>query len=668
MKSKMKKILVLIVATFVTFLIFLNYYSYNEFRLNKIIDVDDYFIEKFSNKSENLSKTSEKIKYTEPNGVGTVVCKYTVKYDNINKQIKNITYTGNNKINYRFIIYTKDNNKEKIDSDEFIKIKNGRKTVNLNKNVQKIIVNTSYDIFGSDAVQKEYGKFLVIKQLNINSVKYEQLLKKTVLLKSILTTFIIISLLIIIYFLKDIKIPKIDDLNIPKFFLVFALIYGFTFSILMPLYQVPDEETHINMTYKEMGYKDIKFNQKVNNYADASSVIRNINKRIDRDKYFDFSKKINIKLEAHIPKISIIRHLPQAIGLIISMIFNLPVFIAITLCELLTVITYSLICYKALKILPIKKHLFALIMLLPISIQQFSSFSYDAMLNCLCFLLIAYILRIKFADKEFNTKNLLMIVFISLMIAIVKLPYALLSTLTLLIPLEKYNLDFKLFKINKKNIIKNKKQIIASLVIIIPLIGFIASKILMKIAIGKVLLATIRYPRTTILSLIRTTKSHFLGYINELFGSLGWFDIKFNKWFILLTIIMLMVTIFFRTIKENRLKYKFRKADIVLLILLSLIMYYIISISMWNWTFSAYGIDSSKLSLQDLGYHMSNISVIGGIQGRYFLPLLPLLLLPISSTKIYSILQKHKFNIIYISFFIVLAIYCSYILIDRFWI
>lgn len=668
MNNRIVKIFVLLIFILVTFMLSLNYYRYNEIKINKVLDVDSYNIYDFKDNSENLKKTDELISFTDPNGVGTVTSSYSVTYDRINEFVNNVTYKGNGSIEYTFEFFLRDDSRQVIQSTDFIEIENNVKTYDLNQYVKKIVIKANYDIYGVKDKTTEYSDLLTIKNLNINSANSAKRFEKSILFNSVLTTLIITFLILIIYFLQYVKSEKFDTVKIPKLFLIFAIAYGFVFSILMPLYQVPDEMTHINMIYKEMGYKDIDFNKKIHNYADASSVVRNLNKRISSKEYFDLGKRINIKPELHVPSFKLIRHLPQAIGLTISMVLNLPIFITITLCELLIIVTYSLVCYKALELMPIKKHLLALLMLLPISIQQYTSFSYDAMLNCLCFLLIAYILNIKFKKKEFNLKDLLIVLLISLLIAIVKIPYVLLALLVLLIPLKKYNIDLKILKIDKKFVDKNKWRIIISLIVIVPLFGLLAYKILSKILIGRVLLSSIRYPRTTYYLLKETTKRHFSGYVNELFGGLGWFDIVFSKWFVIMTIIILLVTSFYKESKVRGVKSNFKIFDIVLMMGLFVAMYCLISISLLGWTLDAYGLDYSNFALHDFRHYMSIIPVIGGIQGRYFLPILPLILIPITSEKISNILHKHKFNIIYLVYFIIAAIYCSYVLIIRFWI
>ena len=61
--------------------------------------------------------------------------------------------------------------------------------------------------------------------------------------------------------------------KIYKHFTVLSLLFGIVFSVLIPLYQVPDEEVHINAIYGFLG-ENIKFSEKTNGFGDTERIIR----------------------------------------------------------------------------------------------------------------------------------------------------------------------------------------------------------------------------------------------------------------------------------------------------------------------------------------------------------------------------------------------------------
>ena len=51
---------------------------------------------------------------------------------------------------------------------------------------------------------------------------------------------------------------KAKENKIYKYFTILSLFLGIIFSVLIPLYQVPDEEVHINEIYKKSIVKTLK--------------------------------------------------------------------------------------------------------------------------------------------------------------------------------------------------------------------------------------------------------------------------------------------------------------------------------------------------------------------------------------------------------------------------
>lgn len=109
-------------------------------------------------------------------------------------------------------------------------------------------------------------------------------------------------------------------INIENLFTVFALLFGLTFSILFPLYQTPDELSHIDMIYEERNL-DIHFLDINDNFTGSDNLIQETSNKVKLKDYFDFNKRIKIKSNFVVPKITIIRHFPQFIGMLIGEYF-----------------------------------------------------------------------------------------------------------------------------------------------------------------------------------------------------------------------------------------------------------------------------------------------------------------------------------------------------------
>ena len=307
--------------------------------------------------------------------------------------------------------------------------------------------------------------------------------------------------------------------------------------------------------------------------------------------------------------------------------------------------------------MPIKKEVMMMIMLLPIGIQQIGSFSYDMMLLSLSFLFIAYILYLKFNKEEINNIDLLKIVGLLLAVVLIKIPYILLGLLVFILPLKRITLYSKI-----KNIFNTK---IKKLLLIIGLIilGLISIKILMNISYVKVLLAFIINPIDGISLIIRTLKAHFGFYIISIMGYFGWHDTPVS----ILFVVFIMLNLLIVNIPYNNNDKKLSRRDKIYLFALGLFSCLIIVISLFDWTIKYNNIDTSNFTIADYSYHVSNMYDILGVQGRYFIPFIPLLIFPIE-IGIDKLKNKKLIKVMQIVHYIVLTIYMLIIILNRYWI
>ncbi len=453
---------------------------------------------------------------------------------------------------------------------------------------------------------------------------------------------------------------KINDDKLPKIFFIMSLVIGIIFSILFPLYQVPDELAHINMMYSELGM-DVDFYEETNYFGDTARIISNYDEKVKFSSYFDFDKKLIISDNYSIPKITIIRHFPQAIGMIISEALSLPIVVSITVGEICAVLFYSVMGSLTLKRMPIKKEVMMMIMLLPICIQQMASFSYDAVLLPICFYFIAYILYSKFSKEIISFKDLLIILLLLSIIAIIKIPYVLLGLLIFIVPLKKISIYDLIIK-NKKKII-----VIGALILVLLIPAFVV--ILNKISYGRILLAAIIYIKDSLWLILRTLWQYKFGYLKELTGDFGWFDTPTAIWytiFIFLSILFISVINYDKD--ENVASSPFTKKDVIYIYSIGIVMVMIIMLSMLEWTLHINNLGSiSGISIKEFKDIFINLPLIEGIQGRYFIPIIPLFLIPIYNKKITIKLKKLNISIFLVIYYLVLVIYMMIVILYRYW-
>lgn len=675
-KKKWKLLLILTLLVIIELCVFiysLFYFSKGNLSIRKVISNPNVQLEGEQRYLKKDLVKKEKIDYSKEDGLGAVTITYSLLIENIDNKVNTLTISlnNNNKINYKLNIYDQNNHKKVIGSEKNIEISENKYFMEINQSVKKITLIANYDLYNiknHDSIEKKAKELFHIEEININKKKDLLDARKIVLRKSILVLFftILITILCIVIIKK--KIVLLKNVKIEKFFFTFSILVGSLLSLLFPLYQIPDELTHINLIYEELGY-NIDFNEKTHNYAGSSELIRNSGNKVNTKEYFNFNQKIGINPRLKIPSILIIRHLPQAIGLFLGMLLHLPLIVTITFSELLALFLYSFVCYKALMYIPMKKNIMMLIMLLPICLQQAGSFSYDVVLNCTCFLLISYILYIKFQKEYFTLKDILKIGGMLLVIGLCKIPYVLLGLLVFLIPIRKYNLSFKCLTINDDFIRKNKYKIIAITCILMLPFLYIIYKILGGFSYGRLLLASIRSIKSSLSLVCHTFTNGFLEYVSTIWKKMGWFDLILSNIFMVYSIVMFICICFYNgSYNEKREEIVFNKVEILFIYIVLFAGIYLICLSMFFWTLSASVVDCNKLSINEIRSYLHSLKYIGGIQGRYFVPFLPLLVIPIHSERISKLLMKLNIRTFEFIYYIVLASYLIIAVLMRYWI
>ena len=261
--------------------------------------------------------------------------------------------------------------------------------------------------------------------------------------------------------------------------------------------------------------------------------------------------------------------------------------------------------------------------MIPIAIEGFTSLSPDAMTISMSFLYIAYILYLAFGNKEkIELKEKTTLLVMSIIIALCKIVYIPLVGLMFIIPKEKFK-----DKTNKNKIIDI--CIISGIAVIINLIWLkIASVYLTNFREGdskiQVLLA-LQNPIKYIQTVLYTMNLNGSNYLLSLFGSdLGWGELV--KLYAVVPYSLLAIYVF-SAISDEELKNKFKKYQLVWIALVVLAVIGLVFTSLYvQWT--TIGKES-----------------ISGVQGRYFLPILPLIMLLLGSTlKIRTSYKKENVN------------------------
>lgn len=314
-----------------------------------------------------------------------------------------------------------------------------------------------------------------------------------------------------------------------------------------------------------------------------------------------------------------IQYIPEVIGIIIGQLFTqVPLLIAY-FARLVNMIVCIAIMYFAVKLIPFGKNIILLLSIIPIAIEGFATISPDGLTIAICTLFISYTLYVAFdKNKMCGTKETVILTIIGAIVSLCKIVYMPLIFLVLIIPKEKF---------------KTKSERIKSLALIIT-IGVMCN--LIWLIFGSMALLntnTNTYSGTnengTMLKLM-TLLSNPFEYIQKVFYTIG---LKGNQYFLslfggqlewgemirieIIPFVIAAIAIM-AAISEEKIKtelHKFQKIVIAAIILIITVLIFTSLYIQW--------------SDNDLLY-------IDGVQGRYFLPILPLLLFLVGGLKVKS--------------------------------
>ena len=277
-----------------------------------------------------------------------------------------------------------------------------------------------------------------------------------------------------------------------------------------------------------------------------------------------------------------------------------------------------ILLYFAIKIMPFGKRGMLLSMCFPIAIEGFTSMSPDALTISVTYLFTAYVLNIVFnKEKQVTKADIFILTILSIIIALCKIVYLPLVGLLLLIPRNKFKTP------------KNHLLTIATIMAIAIIVNLVWLKIsttylsLYKNGnAGDQLAILFNAPIYYLQRLFGTINQNGGFYLYSLLGEeLGWNE--FAQMGTLLPTIIGVIYLYIN-ITDNTLKQKLTKYQSIILLLIVLAIVGLVFTSLylqWN--------------------EPTNVS-IAGVQGRYFLPIVPILTFLIFSKLKFSTEQTQE--------------------------
>ncbi|MEL7671597.1 DUF2142 domain-containing protein [Methanobacterium sp.] len=414
---------------------------------------------------------------------------------------------------------------------------------------------------------------------------------------------------------------KFRDINPQTAFLIIGLIYGLGFLIATPAFQVPDEYEHFyrSLYVSEGHIVPEKLGNLSGVYVPES--VKFTSDTVNQEWYTflqDRDNKTNLAPLLHLPfnsknmvfedisRIAVITYSPvpylvSAFAIDLGKLFNLAPLVLMYIGRLANLLVWIFLTYLAIKITPVHKWVFFMLALLPMTIFEAASLSADSFLLGISFLIIAIFFKYAFDDnkKRIGFKEVYILGILLLLVGLAKSNYILLLFLIFLIPAQKFG--------NRKNRILVTGSLFLVVVAVVGIWNLIVNglyaPIIPQVSISGQIIYLLGDPFRFPYLLINTFISRGLSY-QFLFVGNFWLDIPLPTWwlgFYLITIIpvALLDKSMVNITKNQKL---ISAATFILNAIIACALVYI------TWT--------------PVGQN-----VIDGIQGRYFIPIFPLLFL-----------------------------------------
>ena len=478
----------------------------------------------------------------------------------------------------------------------------------------------------------------LIKTRKFNKEKFEQILNKCILVIEFVLSVILLYLIyqIVIYknypniwhlkyilgslFLGIIVVGCIiwncKKSKFEKIIISFLIPIGMAYVFFMAPSYVPDEHAHI---WKALEISEGKLMTEITEDGESKELVpRFFEKyRIPYIKtYGQFNSASNketdyndlVKVQNPAQAYPAVLYLASSTAFFIGKILGLNGILAIYLAKIFNFIIFLILGYLSMKYIPFGKWIVAIILFLPMSLQQAVSVSADSFLNAISIFFICYTIYLCGNTNEINIKNKILYIAMGIIISISKVVYISI-------------IGFSLLIIGNKKVKNKEKGVFLSTLIIISVISGIIWFFIMQsypvaesnltynetynINLKEQVMNIIKNPMIFVTVLNNTFKGGF--YVESIVGSLmGWLNIEIPRLVTIGFIVLLSLSPF---LEENKVTLNIKQKIWNIIIFLGTYILIILAAYV-SWT-------------------TVNLDKVMGVQGRYFLPIiiLPLLCL-----------------------------------------
>lgn len=404
-----------------------------------------------------------------------------------------------------------------------------------------------------------------------------------------------------------------------RLFLLMGICLGVLYIFILPPYSTPDEQAHIYTAYafsnSLMGKEAV--NEDGNTIAREEDLLMGVlEKRPDTETYgmvadhlFDTAggKELSAFPGGPLSGVPGFVYTPQIIGISLARLLNIGNVGLLMIGRLFALAFYLLCGYFAVKKMPFAKVLMVTVLLLPISLELGGSFSYDSFIIGVCAWFTGHCLYLAYEKNKVLRSDWILLIILAVLMSPCKIVYVLLCLLVLLIPVKK--------SATRIGCILGRLSVCAGGLLSLAVVRLVTmTEYLSRQENTLSYIETSGYTLSELLSqpltIIQMYYDSFRKYGDFYFetmmgGQLGWLDIQISDVLIFALAIILVLAVL---AKEKEPFYLEKKDKWIMALISAGVIGALMMVFLLTWT--PYG---SK--------------VIEGTQGRYFLPVLPLVVL-----------------------------------------
>lgn len=423
--------------------------------------------------------------------------------------------------------------------------------------------------------------------------------------------------------------------KIEQIFIPVVIVWGIIYMIILPPFSSPDEPVHFGTAYKIsndiLGKKALSENNVVLMRKDDATVPLD---PIPTAKIYEYTihsffngVKDTTPTEwkhGNLYSKNVITHLPAAIGISIARVLGLGSVPLIYMGRLMNLLFYVTLVYFAIKFVPFGKMVFFVLSMTPMLLELIGSYSYDAVINALAFLSIALLLQCIYGEEKIGIKRIAELVALASLLGPSKIVYSFIFVLCIFIPKEKFK--------DKRMYYGTIAAVFAAVILSNVYVNMGAMTQVSGAENGAVATRNVvqqyslkwclQNPFHALKIYLHTTRVFGLYYFQSMFGSLlGWLELPVSHLVIYVFAMLIGASFFF----ERDTKEKIFTSHRIVTIGILLAVYALVLFSMLSGC-TPFGTDT-----------------ILGVQGRYFLAVMPLFLIVLTNEKIKikKIFQKY---------------------------